>query len=131
MEGGVDARYEQFHLAPNIAPAGSRARIGGTEPTYPLPGGDTDGTRKNPPAGSDEPWRKWRAGKAGVMVGEFGVVNGRPAGRPAWSGTAWTWTSGRWGWALWNVRGGFGLGKQDRARVLRGLALGTSSTRAM
>lgn len=64
------------------------------------------------------PWQEAQQHGIGVMVGEFGCYNRTP--HPV--ALAWmedclqNWHEAGWGWALWNLRGSFGIldsGRQD------------------
>jgi aryl-phospho-beta-D-glucosidase BglC (GH1 family) len=84
--------------------------------------------RVQPPAGVSpdqilidylKPWRDISARGAPVFVGEWGCFNKTP--HPvalAWM-KAWLeqWKQARFGWALWNFRGSFGVLDSDRADV--------------
>lgn len=65
------------------------------------------------------PWQQLAAQGVGVHVGEWGVFNQTP--HPV--ALAWmrdclaNWQAAGWGWALWNLRGGFGILDSDRPDV--------------
>jgi len=64
------------------------------------------------------PWKEAQEQGVGVMVGEFGCHNRTPHGVAlAWMEDCLrNWQEAEWGWALWNLRGAFGVldsGRQD------------------
>ena len=98
--------------------------IGGSdqwpEPTWPLKENersvwDKDRLRRD----RIEPWKKLEQQGVGVHVGEWGAFNKTPH-RVA---LAWMrdqlelWKEAGWGWALWNLRGSFGILNSGRADV--------------
>jgi endoglucanase len=66
-----------------------------------------------------DPWKKLEAMNVGVHVGEFGCHNQTPHD----VALAWMqdflelWRAADWGWALWNLRGSFGLLDSQRDDV--------------
>ena len=67
-----------------------------------------------------QPWREISAQGAAVFVGEWGCFNQTP--HPvtlAWM-TSWLekWKQARFGWALWNFRGSFGILDSNRKDVV-------------
>lgn len=66
-----------------------------------------------------EPWKKLEAKGVGVHVGEWGAFNRTPhAVVLAWMRDCLElWKEAGWGWALWNLRGGFGVLDSDRQDV--------------
>lgn len=66
------------------------------------------------------PWKELEAKGAGVHVGEWGVLNRTP--HPV--ALAWmedclrNWKEAGWGWALWELRGGFGVLDSNRSDVV-------------
>ena len=66
------------------------------------------------------PWKQLESGGTGVMVGEWGAFNKTPHDvvlRWAEDYLA-NWQKAGWGWALWNLRGNFGVldsGRRDVA----------------
>jgi len=65
------------------------------------------------------PWKKLAAKGGGVHVGECGAYNKTPHDVVlAWLGD-WLslWKEAGWGWALWNLRGSFGVVDSGRADV--------------
>lgn len=66
-----------------------------------------------------KPWKELQARGVGVMVGEFGAHNQTP--HPvvlSWMEDCLSlWKDAGWGWALWNLRGSFGVLDSDRADV--------------
>jgi len=90
------------------------------KPTWPLKEGgrtiDRDVLRKE----RIEPWKKLEARGVGVMVGEWGAFNKTPHNVVlAWARDYLElWKEAGWGWALWNLRGSFGIldsGRDDVA----------------
>ena len=92
---------------------------GWPEPTWPLKQGnqvyDRDWLNQN----KIVPWKKLQAKGVGVHVGEWGSHNRTPHGVVL----AWMrdflglWKEADWGWALWNLRGSFGVVDSGRADV--------------
>ncbi len=89
------------------------------KPTWPLKEGkrtiDRDVLRKE----RIEPWRKLEAKGVGVIVGEWGAFNKTPHDVVlAWARDYLElWKEAGWGWALWNLRGSFGIVDSGRADV--------------
>lgn len=90
------------------------------EPTWPLAYvvKEKDGTEKHEFWDRDrlrrqqiEPWQALQAKGVGVHVGEWGAHNRTP--HPvvlAWMADCLDlWNKAQWGWALWNLRGSFGV----------------------
>jgi endoglucanase len=65
------------------------------------------------------PWKALEAKGVGVHVGEWGAFNRTPhAAVLAWMRDSLAlWKEAGWGWALWNLRGGFGVLDSDRRDV--------------
>jgi endoglucanase len=65
------------------------------------------------------PWKKAEAAGIGVHVGEWGAFNKTPhAVLLAWARDCLSlWKEAGWGWALWNLRGSFGILDSERADV--------------
>lgn len=65
------------------------------------------------------PWKELEAMGAGVHVGEFGAHNFTPHDVAlAWLGDLLAaWRTADWGWALWNLRGTFGVLDSERSDV--------------
>lgn len=82
------------------------------EPTWPLNQGDR-GVRDKEFLRRDriEPWKKLEAKGVGVHVGEWGAHNRTPHKVTlAWMRDCLElWQEAGWGWALWNLRGSFGV----------------------
>lgn len=104
------------------------------EPAWPLKRGDKvvsdkETLRKD----RIEPWRELERRGVGVHVGEWGAFNRTPH-RVA---LAWMrdsldlWREAGWGWALWNLRGGFGVLDSDRKDVSYETYRGHKLDRAM
>ncbi|MCS7090285.1 MAG: cellulase family glycosylhydrolase [Verrucomicrobiota bacterium] len=66
-----------------------------------------------------EPWRQLEASGVGVHVGEWGAHNQTPHTVVlAWMRDCLDlWKQAGWGWALWNLRGSFGVVDSHRADV--------------
>jgi endoglucanase len=66
-----------------------------------------------------EPWKALEAKGVGVHVGEWGAFKFTPhAVVLAWARDFLElWKDAGWGWALWNLRGSFGILDSDRADV--------------
>jgi endoglucanase len=66
-----------------------------------------------------EPWRRLAEKGVGVHVGEWGCYNKTPHDVAlAWMGDYLSlWKEAGWGWALWNLRGDFGVLDSNRADV--------------
>lgn len=65
------------------------------------------------------PWKALEAKGMGVHVGEFGAFNKTPHDTVlAWMKECLElWKEADWGWALWNLRGSFGILDSDRSDV--------------
>jgi endoglucanase len=66
-----------------------------------------------------EPWQRLAEKGVGVHVGEWGCYSKTPhAVALAWMGDYLAlWKEAGWGWALWNLRGDFGILNSNRADV--------------
>jgi hypothetical protein len=66
-----------------------------------------------------EPWKEAQAQGVGVMVGEWGCHNKTPHDVfLRWAEDSLSnWQQAGWGWALWNLRGSFGVLDSGRADV--------------
>ena len=66
-----------------------------------------------------EPWKRLEAKGVGIHVGEWGAFNHTPHKVTlAWMQDCLDlWKQTGWGWALWNLRGGFGLLDSQRQDV--------------
>jgi len=99
--------YQPFHLTHYKA-----SWVGGNwaEPTWPLKRGkevqDKEWLRKK----YIEPWKTLEAKGVGVHVGEWGAYNRTPHHVVLrWMRDVLAlWRDAGWGWAVWNLRGGFG-----------------------
>lgn len=98
--------------------------IGGSdqwpEPTWPLRPGEKDGVNKETLRRTRiEPWQRLEQKGVGVHVGEWGAFNRTPHKVVlAWMRDCLAlWREAGWGWALWNLRGGFGVLDSGRADV--------------
>jgi endoglucanase len=88
------------------------------EPTWPLRK-DGETTDRAALGAIVKNWKKLEAKGIGVHVGEFGCHNRTP--HPvvlAWMADCLSlWKEAGWGWALWNLRGSFGLLDSERSDV--------------
>jgi endoglucanase len=89
-------------------------------PTWPLK--DKDGTTWDRERLNEvliEPWKALAATGVAVHVGEWGCYNRTPHDVAlAWMGDFLSlWREAGWGWALWNLRGDFGVLDSKRADV--------------
>jgi endoglucanase len=88
-------------------------------PAWPLKQGnettDQNALRKT----AIEPWKKLEAKGVGVHVGEWGSFNKTPHDVVLrWmADDLELWKEAGWGWALWNLRGSFGVLDSERADV--------------
>lgn len=89
------------------------------EPTYPLPPGDMTWNRATMRERLVVPWLEFAQRGVGVMVGEFGCHNRSPHGAVlSWLRDVMVlWQEAGWGWALWNLRGSFGIVNSGRSDV--------------
>jgi len=89
------------------------------EPTYPLKQGNRMWDRAYHQEFFIKPWKQLESRGVGVMVGEFGAFNRTPHGVVlAWMRDCLdNWKDAGWGWALWNLRGSFGVLDSGRADV--------------
>jgi endoglucanase len=89
------------------------------EPTYPLKEGERMWDRAYHQEHFIKPWKALEAQGVGVMVGEFGAFNRTPHKVVlAWMKDCLAnWTEAGWGWALWNLRGSFGVLDSERTDV--------------
>lgn len=90
------------------------------EPTWPLFAGtrnvwDKDRLRRE----LIQPWKELERQGVGVHVGEWGSFNRTPhAVALEWMGDLLElWREAGWGWALWNLRGSFGVLDSERTDV--------------
>ena len=90
------------------------------EPTWPLKLKDKlifdrERLREN----SIEPWQQLAKKGVGIHVGEWGAFSQTPHKVVlAWMGDCLDlWKQAGWGWALWNLRGGFGVLDSGRTDV--------------
>jgi endoglucanase len=90
------------------------------EPTWPLkPGEKGEENKSTLKQQRIEPWKRLEAKGVGIHVGEWGAFNRTPHRVVlAWMRDCLDlWRDAGWGWALWNLRGGFGVLDSDRADV--------------
>jgi endoglucanase len=80
-----------------------------------------------------EPWKKLESKGVGVHVGEWGSFNRTPHKVAlAWMGDCLElWQEAGWGWALWNLREGFGVLNSQRSDVKYESFRGEKLDRAM
>ncbi len=88
------------------------------EPTWPMTG-DSPWDKERIRRERIRPWRELEAKGVGVHVGEWGAHNQTPhAAVLAWMGDQLSlWKEAGWGWALWNLRGSFGVLDSGRSDV--------------
>ncbi|MEK7764656.1 MAG: cellulase family glycosylhydrolase [bacterium] len=88
-------------------------------PTWPLKLADGVWDRDRLQREQIEPWKKLEALGVGVHVGEWGAFVHTPHDVAlAWMRDCLeNWKKAGWGWALWNLRGGFGILDTDRPDV--------------
>jgi endoglucanase len=86
------------------------------EPTWPLRQGDQLLDRDWLYQTTIRPWKKLEEAGVGVHIGEWGAY--RPVPYPvalSWMRDCLSlWNEAGWGWALWNLRGGFGIVDSER-----------------
>ncbi len=89
------------------------------EPTWPLKVGDRVTDKATLRRERIEPWKKLEAKGVGVHVGEWGAHNRTPHKVAlAWMRDCLDlWKEAGWGWALWNLRGSFGVADSQRKDV--------------
>ncbi|MGQ9525570.1 MAG: glycoside hydrolase family 5 protein [Armatimonadota bacterium] len=96
--------------------------IGGSdrwpEPTWPL-GGESGWNRDRLKRELIDPWKEIESKGVGVHVGEWGAFQHTPHKVVlAWmKDLLGLWKEAGWGWALWNLRGSFGVLDSGRADV--------------
>jgi endoglucanase len=81
------------------------------EPSWPLKEGDKEWNKERLRRERIAPWQALEKRGVGVHVGEWGTHNRTPhAVTLAWMGDQLDlWREAGWGWALWNLRGSFGV----------------------
>lgn len=110
--------YAPFHLTHHKA-----SWVDGSDrwpvPTYPFKDGGKTWDRATLVRENVEPWKALERKGVGVMVGEFGCHNRTPheVVLPWMRDCLAAWREAGWGWALWNLRGSFGILDSDRADV--------------
>jgi endoglucanase len=89
------------------------------EPTWPFAFGDAVWDKQRLYETTIAPWKALEAKSVGVHVGEWGAFSQTPhAVTLAWMRDVLElWQEAGWGWALWNLRGGFGPIDSQRADV--------------
>ncbi|WP_205880747.1 cellulase family glycosylhydrolase [Limisphaera ngatamarikiensis] len=89
------------------------------EPTWPLQRGDRRVDKETLRRERIEPWIRLQSRGVGVHVGEWGAYNQTPHKVVlAWMRDCLDlWRSAGWGWALWNLRGPFGIVDSRRSDV--------------
>jgi endoglucanase len=88
------------------------------EPSWPLKEGEQEWNKDRLRRERIESWKKLEAKGVGVHVGEWGAHNNTPhKAALAWMRDQLSlWREAGWGWALWNLRGSFGIldsGRKD------------------
>ncbi len=88
-------------------------------PTYPLKEDGKTWDKSNLIRENIEPWKALERQGVGVMVGEFGCHNRTPHSVviPWMRDSLDAWRQAGWGWALWNLRGSFGILDSNRTDV--------------
>jgi len=81
------------------------------EPTWPLKEGDKVWDKERLKEERIQPWKALEAQGVGVHVGEWGAYSRVPYDVAlAWMADCLSlWREAGWGWALWNLRGSFGI----------------------
>jgi endoglucanase len=89
------------------------------EPAWPLPEGDREWNKERLRRERIAPWRALEERGVGVHVGEWGAHNRTPHPTVlAWMRDQLAlWKEAGWGWALWNLRGSFGVLDSGRTDV--------------
>jgi endoglucanase len=90
------------------------------EPTWPLKPGEKGAADKEALRQSRiQPWKELEQKGVGIHVGEWGAFNQTPHKTVlAWmSDCLDLWKQAGWGWALWNLHGGFGVLDSQRPDV--------------
>ena len=101
------------------------------EPTWPLKLGENRIVDKETLAKEHiQPWKRLEQKGVGIHVGEWGAFNHTPHKVVlAWMRDCLAlWKEAGWGWALWNLQGGFGVLDSQRADVEYETSAATSST---
>ncbi len=112
---------DQFEIVPGLMEYGRAQQVFSLDPNgqlRPLSGPPTYG-RENLWQDEIEPWARFADSQIGVHVGEFGCNNKTP------HDVALAWTKDNleefrragFGWALWNLRGGYGILDSQRRDV--------------
>jgi endoglucanase len=88
------------------------------EPTWPLKEGGQTIDKEKLRRERIEPWKKLEQKGVGIHVGEWGVFNRTPhkVALAYMRDYLELWKEAGWGWALWNLRGSFGVldsGRED------------------
>ena len=110
--------YQPMHISHYTA-----SWIGGSDkwgvPAWPLKLKDQVWDKERLRRERIEPWKQLAAKGVGVHVGEWGAYVHTPHDVAlAWMGDCLDlWKEAGWGWALWNLRGGFGVLNTKRADV--------------
>jgi endoglucanase len=89
------------------------------EPTWPLKTGKDTWDKARLAKENIEPWKELEKKGVGVHVGEWGAFKFTPHKVVlAWmKDNLDLWKQAGWGWALWNLRGSFGVLDSDRSDV--------------
>jgi endoglucanase len=90
-----------------------------SEPTWPLKEGNRTIDKVTLRKERIEPWKRLEQKGVGVHVGEWGVYNKTPhnVAMAEMRDYLELWKEAGWGWALWNLRGSFGVLDSDRSDV--------------
>jgi endoglucanase len=89
------------------------------EPTWPLVENGKTFDKERLRRERIEPWKALEAKGCGVHVGEWGAFQRTPrkVALPWMKDCLDLWKEAGWGWALWNLRGSFGIVDSDRAET--------------
>lgn len=90
------------------------------EPTWPFGKGEQAWNRERYSSERIGPWKALEKKGVGIHVGEWGAYNRTPhAVALAWMADLLSlWRDAGWGWALWNLRGSFGVVDSERTDVV-------------
>jgi len=90
-----------------------------SEPTWPLKEGNRTIDKETLRKERIGPWKRLQEKGVGVHVGEWGVYNKTPhkVALAEMRDYLELWKEAGWGWALWNLRGSFGVLDSERADV--------------
>lgn len=109
--------YQPMEISHYQAPWVNGERF--AKPTWPLKKGNQTIDRAWLKKTCIAPWQKLAARGVGVHVGEWGVFNKTPHDVVLGIARDYLelWNEAGWGWAMWNLRGAFGIVDSGRADV--------------